>query len=79
MNNILFRTILISCVFIFKGIDCYAQEDNNFKRIQLNNNCSIEVPVSWKIVTSGNQDLNELSQSVRENIAGLFKTSLIPI
>ena len=67
---------IIASINLTAIFDVKADEDSNFQRIQLENNCSIELPVSWKVIRSGNQDLNEVSQSVRENIKGLFNGQL---
>ncbi len=70
------RLFLGLCILLGGKGNCYADEDNNFRRIQLNYNCSLEIPISWKVITSANQDLDEITQAARDNLSGLFKEEL---
>ncbi len=75
MKGFILHLSLVICIFVAINEYCYAQEDSNFTRILLNNNCSLELPVSWKKVTSANQDLNEISQAAHDNIAAAFNSN----
>jgi len=75
MKGFILQLSLVLSIFITINEYCYAQEESNFTRVELNNNCSLELPVSWKIVRSANQDLNEISQAAHDNIAGAFNSN----